>query len=105
MQLWKDAHSLAGIEYPYTLGAIEFVGREREQVRIERGDIDGQRATGLHSIDMERYLPGTADAANFCYWLDGTHLVVGIHDGDEYGLIGDGTPDFVRVYATIAVNR
>ena len=67
--------------------------------------IDGQRATGLHSIDMERYLPGTADAANFCYWLDGTHLVVGIHDGDEYGLIGDGTPDFVRVYATIAVNR
>src|SRR5712691_7737647 len=53
---------------------------------------------------MEGYLFGTADTTNLRHRLDGTNLVVGIHDRDKHCLIGNRTSHVVRVHTRVAID-
>src|SRR5436190_8887111 len=54
---------------------------------------------------MERDFPGAANAANLGNWLNGADFVISIHDGDKDSLIGDRSPDIVRIYMAIDIYR
>ena len=59
----------------------------------------------LHGIGMERDLVLPGDCPEFRDRLDGADLVVGVHDGDEDGLVGDRLLQFGRVNETVLVYR
>src|SRR6266487_6725998 len=52
---------------------------------------------------MERDFLGSANAANLGNWLNGADFVISIHDGDKDSLIGDRSPDIVRIYTAIDI--
>src|SRR5579884_57009 len=53
---------------------------------------------------MERHLTRPADTPDLRHRLNGANLVIGIHDGDEDGLIGDGPLYIFGIDAPIAIN-
>src|SRR5260370_6139093 len=81
------------------------MGWEWEQIGVKFASIYGQRAGRLHSINMERNLPSTADAANLCYRFNSAYFVVGIHDRNEDGLIANCSTDIIWIDTSIAINR
>ena len=87
--LWLDARSLAHVEDADTLGAVELVRRERQQVHAERRDIQIEQPARLHGVRVEGDATRPADAPDLGDGLDRSHLVVGVHERDQRGLVGD----------------
>src|SRR5437899_414091 len=52
---------------------------------------------------MKRYFPSTADAANLANWLNGTHLVICIHDGDKDGFIRYRSSNIIGIDTAIGI--
>ncbi len=89
--------STADVKGADPLWRIQFVAGDREQIHLERTDVNGDFACGLHGIGVEIDVGFGGDAADFLEGLDGAELVVGVHDGDEQGLRPDGAAKFVEI--------
>src|SRR5712664_3263595 len=75
--------SATNVQSADALGRIQFMSGNREQIHVERVDVDGNFTRGLHSVGVEINVGFLGDAADFLEWLDGAEFVVGVHDGDE----------------------
>src|SRR5271157_4907612 len=52
---------------------------------------------------MERYFSGTAETTNLGNWFNSANFVIGIHDGDKYGLIGDRSPNIIGIDTAMGI--
>ena len=82
----REPHAAADPERADTLGAVELVGRQRQQVHAERAHVYRHLADGLHGVGVEQGAVASSDRGQVGDRLDGADLVVGVHDGDDGGL-------------------
>jgi hypothetical protein len=59
------------------------VAGEGQRVQPAGGEVDGQRADGLHGVAVHRDAVLVGDVGERRHRLHGAHLVVGPHDGDQ----------------------
>jgi len=100
-----QTRSTADIERADTLGRIQFVTGNREQVDLEFVDVDGDFSRGLHGVSMEVDVGFFSDAADFFERLNGANLVVGVHDGDEHCFRANGAAQILEVNQPFAIRR
>lgn len=91
-----DSGTTTDIESTNTLGAVNLVPTDTEQVNVHLGDIDGDLADSLGSVGMEKDLLGAAELANLLQGLDHTDLVVDSHDGDQGGVGADSSLEVIH---------
>ena len=72
-------------------------------------DVDGDLADGLDGVGVEEDALLVADFADLADGLDDADFVVGVHDGDEDGLVGafgdDGAAEVVKVDEAVGRRR
>ncbi len=54
---------------------------------------------------MKNNLPFSSNPSNFLYGLDGTDLIVAVHDSYQDRIIPDGLGDISRIHSAVFVNR
>ena len=87
-----------------TLGGVELVAGEREQIELKRFHVDGNFSGGLHGVGVEIDVGFRGDAANLRERLDGAEFVVGVHDGDEHGFRANGLAQVVEINEAVAIH-
>ena len=80
----------ANVECADALGAVDLVAGEREHVDVVGHHVDGDLAHGLDGVGVEDDALLVAELADLANGLDDADFVVGVHDGDEDGLVVDG---------------
>src|SRR5437016_2553646 len=83
VQQLAQARAATDVQSTDALWRVQLVSRNGEQINLERVDVDGNFAGGLHGVGVEIDIGFFSDAANFFERLNGAKLVVGVHDGDE----------------------
>ncbi len=97
--------SATNVQRANALGRIQFMSGEREQVHLERLDVDGNFTCGLHSVGVKVDVGFFGEAADFFERLDRAELIVGVHDGDENGFRADGATQLLHIYLSVAICR
>ena len=85
----RQASPAANVERANALGGIQFMAGKRKQIKLELLDVDGDFSRGLHGISVEINVGLFGDAADFLERLNGAKFVVGMHDGDEHGILAN----------------
>ena len=80
----------AGIQCADSLRAVELVRGNGEHVDVLRFYVDGDMARRLHRVRVEDNALFAADRADLRDGLDGTDLVIGVHDRHKAGVLADG---------------
>ena len=88
----RRIHNRAGALRP-----VKLVRRERQQVDAEAGHVDGNLAHRLHGIGVKKCAFFVREPGQLRHGLDGANFVVGVHHRDERGLVGQGSPQPIRV--------
>ncbi len=90
----SEMDSVADEEDAGALGGVHLVAGDGEEVDVfERsGEVDGELGGGLNGVGVEEDggVVGLGDAGEFADGLDGAGLVVGEHDGDQFGVGPEG---------------
>ena len=84
-----DPDAFSDVERPGTLGTVELVGGEREQVDILCLHVNGDIPDSLDGIGVEVHLVLLCNCRQFPDRFDGADLVVRVHDGDKDRFVGD----------------
>ena len=100
-----DLHAFPDVEGADTLGAIELVGGEGEEVDVLGLHVDRHVADDLDGIGVEGHLVLPCNRTQFRDRLDRADLVVGVHDGDQDRLVRDRLFEFRRVDEAVLVDR
>ena len=90
------------------LRAVELVAREREQVAVERLDVDREPGGGGHGIDHEQAALRALladDLADRRHGLERADLVVRELDRDDGRPLVDRGSDVIRIDAPVPVDR
>ena len=80
---------------------MKFVCRQRKHINIITLDVDIDMACGLHSVRVEKHAALAAKRTDFFDRLDGAGFVVGIHDRNKAGRVGEGSSDLCGGYDTV----
>ena len=98
----------ADVERADTLGPVELVAGEREDVDVVGLHVDGDLADGLDGVGVEEDALLVADLADLADGLDDADFVVGVHDGDQDGLLrafgDDGAAEVVEVDEAVGLD-
>src|SRR5579863_9291850 len=78
---------------------VKLVSGDREQIDAELVHVSFNLADRLSSVGMEEDATVAGDARARLNWLDGPHLIVGMHDADEDCARRDGPVQIIRVDA------
>ena len=100
----EQGNPLADVQGAHPFGPVELVGRQGEHVDLLRPHVDGQVPGSLDGIGVEGDLPGPADRPDLPDGLDGADLIVGVHDGDQTGVLGDGRLHLLGGDAAVCVD-
>src|ERR1700722_9916064 len=95
----------ANVERANTLGAIDFVAANGQQVDVVFLHVDRNLAHGLHAIDREENAVFLGNFADFGDRVDHANFIVGVHDGDQDGSRADGGFQFIQVDSTVLLDR
>ena len=98
-----QTRSATDVKSADSLGRIQLVAREGEQIDLERVDIDGDFSCGLHGVGVEVDVSFLGDAADFLERLDGAKFIVGVHDGGEHRFRADRAAKVSKINLTIGV--
>ena len=99
-----EAHALAHIEHADALGRVQFVAGQGEHGDGLLAKVDGFLAHGLHGVGMEEH---ALFGGHLCHAADGedvAHFVVGVHDGDQRRVVGQGGGVFVQIQTALVVH-
>src|SRR5262249_35399792 len=105
-----DAHSPADVQDPDPFRTVNLMRGERQQVDAEFLHVYGNLADGLHGVgvQVEILLPGVAalfdQRGDLFERLNRADLVVGVHDGDQRGFVGQRLADVFYAHDAFAVN-
>ena len=104
--LGQDVGAAPDPQRPGALRALGLVGRQRDEVRAERVDVEVEPRRRLDGVDMEQEpAPRPDDRRDLGDRLDRADLVVREHDRDEDRAVGDRALDVLGVDAPVAVDR
>ena len=87
----------ADVQRADALGSVELVAGHGEKIDAEVVRLHRDLADGLGAVAMHQHAVAVGDAGDLRDGLDCADLVVGVHDGDEDGLGGDGLLNLLRV--------
>ena len=82
-------NTLTGVQQSHALGTVEFVGGQRQHIDVLCLHVNVKVACRLYGVSVEQ------DAFLFAYCADlrnghnGANLVVGIHNGNQTGILSD----------------
>jgi hypothetical protein len=100
-----EYETAAHIERADTLGRVEFVAGDRQEIDPEFIDAGRRLAHGLGGVGMQRNAVLARDDPDFRDRLDRADLVVRVHHADQDRLRRDGPADGIRVHAPGEVHR
>ena len=85
VELRFERRAGANVERANSLGTVNFVRGNGEQIHAEAIYVERQLSRGLHRVTMKANIGFGGDAADFLDGLDGAEFVVGVHHADENG--------------------
>jgi hypothetical protein len=98
----------ANVEGADSLGTVDLVAGDGHEVDVVGDDVDGDLADGLNGVAMEEDTLLMAELADGLDGLDDADFVVGVHDGDEDGLVGafgdDGALEVFHVNEAVGLD-
>ena len=80
---------------------MEFMCGQRKHINIIALDVDIDMTSSLHSVRVEKHAALAAKRTDFFDRLDGAGFVVGVHDGNKAGLIGESSGDLCGADDTV----
>ena len=80
------------------------MGGKGQHIDVLRDHINRQMPGRLHRVGMEGYALRPAYLPDFRNGLDGTDLVVGVHNGNKAGVLPDGICHLGRKYPSVFMN-
>ncbi len=93
------------IEGADALGSVNLVGAERHEIDAHLLHVDRDLAHALGRIAVKQDALFFCDLSNLLDRVDRPDFVIGEHDGDEDGLVGDRVPDVLRLHHAELVDR
>src|SRR5262249_52574603 len=84
---------------------VHLVRGNRRHVDFQLVDVERYFADSLNGIGMKEHTAFLRDRADLRDRLDDANLVVGGHDRDEDGLVGDRVANVVDVYQSVFLDR
>src|SRR5262249_14309055 len=100
-----NRHAVAHEQSADPLGRIGLVAGDRQQVDAELIHVGRNLADGLGGVGMKQHAALMGDAGAILDRLDGSDLVVGVHDADEDRARRNRSAKVVGINAAPAVNR
>src|ERR1700730_11136634 len=100
-----EIRTLANVEGPDTLWAVQLMRGNRKQMHAELRNVDRNLPCRLHSVRVERDMRFSSNFADLLNRLNRAQLIIRDHDCDEYGLRPDRSPNVFRIDEAFAVNR
>lgn len=104
-QKGRKLGALADVEHADSLGGVEFVAGQREEIHFQRLQVDGHFAHGLHGIGVKDDSPGAHLAGDVCNGENHAGFIVGPHDTDDGRVRGQATVQEVGVQPSLGVHR
>ena len=78
---------------------------DRHQVDIVLDHVHRNLAERLHAVGVEQDAALVADLADLGHRLDHADFVVGVHDADQDGLVGDGVAQLIEIDQAVLLQR
>ena len=75
-------NAFSGIQDAHTLGSVELVGRQREQVNVLLLHVNGKMARCLYRVCVEQDSMLLRNGADLLDGLNGSNLIIRKHDGN-----------------------
>src|SRR5262249_29069758 len=100
-----NRHAIAHEQGADALGGIGLVAGNRQKIDAELIHLDRNLADGLGGVGVKQHGAFMGDAGAILNRLDGSDLVVGVHDADEDRARRVRSALFVGINAARAVNR
>ena len=98
--------SLARTSAPTPFGPADLVGRERQQIGAQHGDVAIDTARRLHGIDMEQTARRMNDRRGFRHRLNDAGFVVGEHQRNQRPRrFGNGFGERRQIEPTLRIDR
>src|SRR5262249_28125433 len=99
-----QARSAADVQRADSLGPVELVRRNREQIDTEGIYVYRQAAGALYRVGVERHTRGPRHGGDLTHRRQRADLVVGGHDGDEARFGTERAPNGLRVHAAVEID-
>ena len=100
-----DFHALADVQRTDALRPVELVCREGDHVRVERLDIQRNRANSLHRVRVEEYAAFVAECANLRDGFERADFVVRRHHTDQHGIRAQGVLHLLGSHEAVRIHR
>ena len=97
--------ALAHVERSDTLGAVQFVRGEGQQIDAELLHIDGNFADRLHRVRMKVNIAVAREAADLFQRLNRAQFVVRVHDRDQHSFRANRRGNICRIDHAAAPTR
>ena len=101
----RQLHARPDVEGADALGRVELVPGDGQQVDAQVIHVHRDLADGLGRVGVHQRAVAMGDLGQLSDGLDGAHLVVGVHDGHQQGVGGDGLFQVSRVHPTVRIHR
>ena len=101
----EEARAAGDIQAADTGRAVEVVGGKAEQIDTHFLDVYRNDADRIDGVGVKDHLLFASDGADFLDGLNGSGLVVAVHDRYKDGFVGDGIGDFLGVDPPALVHR
>ena len=85
--------------------AVQGPGGKGQGVDVQLVNVDGQAPHGSHGIGVNDRTVPVGDLGDFAHRLDRAGLIVGAHDGNEYGIVPHGPRDLVGLHYAVPAGR
>ena len=99
-----EARAVFDEESANAFGGVELVAGEREQIKLQGFDVEGNFSNGLNSIGVEVDVSFGGNFPDLGERLDGAEFVVRVHHGDENGFGAKGAAEFVEIDEALATD-
>ncbi|MNE68445.1 hypothetical protein D3C80_1641090 [compost metagenome] len=84
-------------------GSVQLVRCKRHQMHVQCTQIDCNLARALHGIDVEKHITRLAGLTDGGDVVHRPQFVVGVHDGDQDGLVGDRISHCLRLNQALCI--
>ena len=93
------------IEHTHAFGGMQFMSGEREEIDIELFEIDRHLAHRLYRIGVKEDTPLPGHPRHLGNGKDDAGFVIGPHDADDGGIVGEGLSVLRQIEGTVGLDR
>ena len=93
------------VEGATAFGTVDLMGAQGQQVDAVLPDIHRDFSHPLGRVAVKEHAPVFGNPADLPNRMQGADFVVGGHDGDQHGFVGDGVGHVIRADHAVLINR